>query len=261
MIALASAPALTAKDSKFVLRPIGRDDRLATTAAAYLKTNFSGKNVGALSYETSQGIAAMLRAAAANLQFPLKLFETVKPGSPHPDWANTVDVLVAAGVPAALFDQIVKQHDKPSIVLVTNVMLDQHYAALAPSKRTVAIANPDASLFPDAKAAMESGKKQNMTTTGYFIYAYAGVQIFANLAKKAGSVSSDKLAEVARSEPVPSPLGPLKFDALGDPVGWRFALFSGGPEVTVKALDLAAVDLCKTDQCSQLDYCKPCPSN
>jgi branched-chain amino acid transport system substrate-binding protein len=260
MIVLASAPALTAKDSKFVLRPIGRDDRLAATAATYLKTNFWGKNVGALSSETSTGIGALLRAAT-NVQFPLKLFETVKPDSSDLDWANKVDVLVAAGIGPPLLDRIVRQNDRSSIVLVTNVMLDQHYAALAASRGAVAIANPNASLFPDAKAAVESGKKQGMATTGYFIYAYAGVQIFANLAKKAGNMSGDALAEAGRKEQVPSLLGPLKFDASGDLVDWHFALFSGGPEGTVKPLDLAAVDLCKTDQCSQLDYCKPCPNN
>jgi branched-chain amino acid transport system substrate-binding protein len=261
MIALASAPALTTKDSNFVLRPIGREDRLATTVAAYLKVNFSGKKVGALLPEAPTGIGASLRAAT-KVQFPLQQIETAKPDSTEFGWVKSVEVLVAAGVAPQLADRIVRQYDGLSVVLVTNVVSEQHYAVLATSKRAIAIANPNASLFTGAKAAVESAKKQNMAVTGYFIYSYAGVQIFANLANKAGSVSGDALVELARKEPVPSALGPLKFDNSGDLVGWHFALFSDGPEGSVKPLELSAVDLCKTDQCSQLDYCsKPCPNN
>jgi len=261
MIALASEPALTTKESSFILRPIGREDRLATTVAAYLKANFSGKKVGAILPEASVGIGASLRAAAKVL-FPLQQIETPKPDSTDFGWVKSVDVLVAAGVAPQLVGRIVPQYDGLSVVLVTNVLSEQHYALLAASKRTVAIANPSASLFTGAKVPMENAKKQNMTATGYFIYAYAGVQIFANLANKAGSVSGDKLVELAHQEPIPSILGSLKFDNSGDLVGWQFALFSNGPEGIVKPLELSAVNLCKTDQCSQLDYCsKPCPNN
>jgi branched-chain amino acid transport system substrate-binding protein len=262
MIALASAPALTTgKDSQFVLRPIGREDRLAAAAAAYLKANFNGKKVGALLSESRFGIGALL-LAASKVQFPLQSVETVKPDSPKPGWVNSVDALVAAGVAPEFIDRILREQSGLSAVLVTNVVSEQNSTLLAASKRAVAIANPNASFFPGAKPAVESGKKRNLATGGYFIYAYAGIQIFANLANKAGSVSGDALAALARKEPVPSLLGPLRFDDLGDPIGWQFALFSGGPEGSVKPLEPSAVDLCKTDQCSQLDYCsKPCPNN
>jgi branched-chain amino acid transport system substrate-binding protein len=260
MIALASAPALTTRDFNFILRPIGREDRLATTVASYLKANFSGKKLGALVPEGSAGIGALLRAAT-NAVFPLQQIATVKPDSADFGWVKSVDALVAAGVPPQLVDRAAQQFDGP-LVLVTNVVSAQHYAVLTKSKRAVAIANPNESLFPAAKTAVESAKKQNMTVTGYFIYAYAGVQIFANLANKAGNVSGDALVELARHEPVASALGSLRFDHSGDLVDWRFALFSGGAEGSVKPLEISAVDLCKTDQCAQLDYCsKPCPSH
>jgi branched-chain amino acid transport system substrate-binding protein len=261
MIALASAPALTTKDSNLVLRPIGREDRLATTAAAYLKANFSGKKVGAILPEAPFGIGASLRAAT-QVQFPLQQIETTKPDATEFGWVNSVDALVVAGAAPQLVDRIVRQYSGLSVVLVTNVVSEQSYAVLAASKRAVAIANPNASFFTGAKAVVESAKKRDMAVTGYFIYAYAGVQIFANLANKAGSVTGDALAELARKEPVASVLGPLKFDNSGDLVDWHFALFSDGPEGSVKPLELSAVDLCKTNQCSQLDYCsKPCPNN
>ena len=120
MIALASAPALTTKDSNLVLRPIGREDRLATTVAAYLKANFSGKKVGALLPEAPTGIGASLRAAT-KVQFPLQQIETAKPDSTEFGWVNGVEVLVAAGVAPQLVDRIVRQYDRLSVVLVTNV--------------------------------------------------------------------------------------------------------------------------------------------
>jgi branched-chain amino acid transport system substrate-binding protein len=262
MIALTSAPALTTnRDSQFVLRPIGRDDRLATAAVAYLKATFDGKKVGALLSEAPFGIGVSIRAAT-KVQFPLQLIETAKPDSGEPSWIKSVDALVVAGVAPQLVGRIARENAGVSLVMVTNVLSEQHYTLLAASKRAVAIANPNAKYFTGAKAAVESGRKRNLATDGYFIYAYAGIQIFANLANKVGSVSGDALAAFARKEPVPSLLGSLKFDDLGDPIGWRFAVFSDGPEGSVKPLDLSAVDLCKTDQCAQLDYCsKPCPNN
>jgi branched-chain amino acid transport system substrate-binding protein len=261
MIALASEPALTTKDSFFVLRPIGREDRLATTAAAYLKASFGGKKVGALLSEAPSGIGRSLRAAT-NVQFPLQQIETARPDATEFGWVKNVDVLVAAGVAPQLVERIVRQYDGLSVVLVTSVVSEPHYAVLAASKRAAVIANPNASFFTGAKAVVEGAKKQNAAVNGYFIYAYAAVQIFANLANRAGKVSGDALAQLARGEPVSSVLGSLKFDSSGDPLGWRFALFSDGPEGSVKPLELSAVDLCKTDQCSQLDYCnKPCPNN
>lgn len=261
LIPLASEPALTTKESNVVLRPIGREDRLATTVTAYLKAKFSGKKVGAILPEAPFGIGASLRAAT-KVQFPLQQIETTKPDSTEFGWINSLDVLVAAGVVPQLVDRIVRQFDGLSVVMVTNVMSDQHYAMLATSKRAVAIANPNASVLIGAKAAVEVAKKHNMAATGYFIYAYAGIQIFANLANKAGSLSGDTLAEFARKDPVPTILGSLRFDNSGDPLDWHFSLFSDGPEGHVTPLELSAVDLCKTDQCSQLDYCsKPCQKN
>jgi branched-chain amino acid transport system substrate-binding protein len=260
MIALTSEPALTPRDPGFVLRPIGREDRLASTAAGFLKENFGGKKVGALLSDAPAGIGVLLRAATA-VQFPLQQVDVVKPDSAEPGWLGGVNVLATAGVSPPLVERIVHKNSELAVVTVANVMLEPHYAVLAASKHAMAIANPDARFFPDARPVVESAHKRNVATIGYFIYAYAGVQIFANLANKAQSVSADALVAVSRKEPIPSALGALRFDDSGDLQSWRFALFSDGPEGSVKPIEIAAVDLCKTDKCAELNYCdKPCPN-
>jgi hypothetical protein len=167
-------------------------------------------------------------------------------------------VLVTTGIPPDVVANIAQKNDELAVVQAANVVSLPQSEVLASSKRAVAIANPNANLFPDARVVVQKARADNAATTGYFIYAYAAVQVFAKLADMAHGVSSNALADWARKESVPSILGPLKFDDSGDLENWRFALFSEGPEGNVQPLEFASVDICKSDQCDQLDYCKPC---
>ena len=186
VIALASAPGLTADKSGLVLRPIGREDRLSTTVASYLKAKYSGKRVGALLPDAPVGLSVSLRAAT-NLLFPLSPIDTIKSGSRDFSWVNTakVDALLTTGIPPEVVASIAQKNDELAVVQAANVVSASQSAVLAASKRAVVIANPNANLFPDARAVVQSARKDNAVTTGYFIYAYAAVQVFAKLADAA----------------------------------------------------------------------------
>ncbi|MDR3505776.1 MAG: ABC transporter substrate-binding protein, partial [Acidocella sp.] len=62
--------------------------------------------------------------------------------------------------------------------------------------------------------------------TGYVLYSYASIQIWAEAATKAGSTDPDKVsAELKAGGPWPSVLGPVSFDAKGDVVNTAYALY------------------------------------
>ena len=116
------------------------------------------------------------------------------------------------------------------------------------------ISNPGPQFFPKSREMLEQAKSKGRQPTGYFMYGYVAVQIFASLASSARDFSGEALSAAAREKAIPTAAGNLKFDGSGDLIGWRFAVSSGSGN------DVNAVDVCKQTDCKDYTQCPPdCP--
>ncbi|WBO61140.1 ABC transporter substrate-binding protein [Acidocella sp. MX-AZ03] len=62
--------------------------------------------------------------------------------------------------------------------------------------------------------------------SGYVLYSYATVQVWAEAAKKAGTTNPTKVAkELKAGGPWNTVLGPIKFDSKGDVVNAAYAIY------------------------------------
>jgi hypothetical protein len=79
-------------------------------------------------------------------------------------------------------------------------------AALGDIRNLTILSNPGPDFFPAAREVI----RQVRDPGGYFLYAYAAVQVFAAAAAKT-NLSNDKIYVVAREQPTPTVLGVLAF--------------------------------------------------
>jgi len=113
----------------------------------------------------------------------------------------------------------------------------------------VVISNPAPSYFAGAAAVTRRAGFENPLTSGYAIYAYAAVQVFAQLARETRSnFSGAALVAAARRQPVATAIGQLPFDERGEIKNWHFAAYARS----------ADPDVCKSPKCKDYKQCEPC---
>ena len=79
---------------------------------------------------------------------------------------------------------------------------------------------------PKAKDAVAQFRAEGYEPEGYTLYTYAAVQVWAEAAKKAGSVDGAKVAAALHDgSAYDTVIGPLTFDAKGDPAGSNYVLY------------------------------------
>jgi branched-chain amino acid transport system substrate-binding protein len=84
----------------------------------------------------------------------------------------------------------------------------------------------DTSSNPLAKEAVEAHKKEFQEEPGaFFLNAYSAALALLNAIEKANSTKFEDIARILRNEYVATPLGLIKFDERGDPVGTGFAMY------------------------------------
>ena len=105
-----------------------------------------------------------------------------------PPWLSTVDVLVGSPGLAPSLGAEFALNQKLNAVIPAPVLYDQLISAVRSSSRLVALTNPTPQFFPDAAPALAQAEREHVQSTGYFIYAYAAVEIFEVVAQKALSV-------------------------------------------------------------------------
>ena len=85
---------------------------------------------------------------------------------------------------------------------------------------------PDLEKRPTAKAVVDEFKAKNIDPEGYTLYTYAAIQIWAEAAKKAGTVDPKKVAATLKSSGLwQTIIGPITFDKKGDVEGPSYVFY------------------------------------
>jgi len=225
-----SNPRLTddaaAKGWRMVFRVYGRDDRQAEFAGSEIARKFAGKKVAIIGDQSTSGgtLLSAVRRSMTEAGLQPALVDTVAANQPnysdliHELKTKEIQVLYYAGDPQGAAE-IVKEARAEGLSLqllgsdffYTNDFLR---AAGAAADGTMFTAERDANPSAPANETHDAG-----------VRTYAAVQLWAAAVAKAGTTDANKVAEVLRAGSWNTVLGPLSFDAKGDPVKPDYAWY------------------------------------
>jgi branched-chain amino acid transport system substrate-binding protein len=211
-------------------RTCGRDDQQGAFAGAWLAEHAKDKRIAILDDNSAygRGLAEQTRRALQAHGGHSTLDASYTAGE-H-DYLALVSRLKAAGIDVIyvggyypetglIARQAAEQGMHPLIIggdaLVTN---EYWQIAQDAGEGTMMTFAADPRRRPDAAKVVAEFTARHIDPEGYVLYSYAAVQVWAEAAKQAGSVDPEKVAKVLHSgTPFPSVIGPIAFDAKGDP--------------------------------------------
>lgn len=237
----ASAPQLTdeaaARGSTDVFRLVPRDDRQGTALAKYILAHFPNRTIALVHDGTAYGgsvVGSTQKALEAD-GVRVALREAVPRGSgDFPGLVQrlkglNVGVIVFGGQaePAARLLVEARRQDLDAILGGGDALGTDDFRRLAgtAAEGTFLGHLPDARDLPTARYAVAGLTRYGIDATGYTLYAYAAVELFAQAAERSKSLEMEALAKTLRAGRFETVLGPLSFDAKGDLVDGRTAVY------------------------------------
>jgi branched-chain amino acid transport system substrate-binding protein len=249
LIVTGGAQATAQRTSGPVLHMLVPTGRFANTVADYMRANFATKKIGLWLPGSGNFVNDLQKSLGTRGR------ETnVSAESAIPEWLSTTDVVIAS--PAFAPSVAADLSSKPNLTVVVPapVLTDQVASAVRESSKVIALTNPTPQFFPEASGALTKAKAANVETAGYFIYAYAAVEVFAEAARRTQSSSGDKLFKAVLDSPIRTILGNRRFDDAGDIRDLYIVESKRSGERVV------SVDLCQRPDCHDFEHCPPdCP--
>ena len=231
-------PKYTDQGTPFTFRTCGRDDQQGKVAALYIYRHFPKARVAVLDDNSTygKGIADQVRMNLAKLGFVVAYNASYTAGDK--DYTALVSRMKSEGVTLVylggyyadtglIVREGAEQGFTPQYFSEDAAATDQFWDTAGPAAEGVLLTFP-----PPAEKATTAAKAVAELTalkedpTGYVLYSYATIQVWAEAAAKAGSTDGTKVAaELKAGGPFPSVLGPITFDAKGDVVNAAYAIY------------------------------------
>ncbi|WP_221938417.1 branched-chain amino acid ABC transporter substrate-binding protein [Mycobacterium sp. KBS0706] len=231
-------PQLTEQGIKTVFRTCGRDDQQGDVAGTFLATAHKGRKVAILHDQTTygKGVADATKARMNSLGLKEVMYEGITVG--ERDFSAIVSKMKAANVDAVFFGglynegglilrQMRDQGLKAQFLSPDGTVSQEFWGITGPSGEGALVTfGPEMRDQPKARDAVAQFRAAGYEPEGYTLYTYAAVQVWAEAAKKAGSVDGAKVAAALHDgSAYDTVIGPLTFDAKGDPAGSNYVLY------------------------------------
>jgi branched-chain amino acid transport system substrate-binding protein len=212
-----------------LFRTCGRDDQQGKVAGDYIAAHFKGKKVAILHDNTAygKGLADETKKTLNADGVKETLYTPYTPG--EKDYSALVSRLKEAGVDVIYIGgyhtetglierQAKEQGMSPQVIGGDALQTNEFWQITGPTGEGTLMTFPsDPRNRPTAAAVVKEFKDKGIDPEGYVLYTYAAVQIWAEAAQKAGSTDSKKVAaELKKSGPWQTVLGPIGFDSKGD---------------------------------------------
>ncbi len=249
-----TAPALTddayRRGWRHVFRTYGRDDAQAKVSGRLLIERFADRNVAILHDKTSygRGLADETRAVFRKSGRQETMYEAITQGDR--DFTALVTRMKAARIGAIYLGGyhteaglIVRQARDQGLdaVMISGdaLVTDEFWKIAGPAGAgTLMTFGPDPREEPAAKLVVERFRKGGYEPEGYALYTYAAIQVWAAAAEAAKSLKTPAVAEALRAGSFDTVVGQLRFDAKGDVLEPKYAVYSwrdGRYEVAIPA--------------------------
>ena len=231
-------PQYTDDGSPFTYRVCGRDDQQGKVAAEYIAKHFPKDKIAVLDDNSTygKGIADQVRMNLKKLGIKDSYDASYTAGDK--DYSALISRLKQQGITLVYIGGYYADSGLIMRQGAAQGFTPQYFSEDAAATQALwQIAGPAAEgallTFPPpaekaataAKAVAEL-KALKEDPTGYVLYSYATIQVWAEAAAKAGSTDGTKVAaELKSGGPWPSVLGPVKFDSKGDVVNAAYAIY------------------------------------
>jgi branched-chain amino acid transport system substrate-binding protein len=235
-----TTPRFTERGLRNVFRVCGRDDQQAAVAAQHVARHFSGAAVAITNDMTSPGVTLgdVFQSTLRGLGRQEVLRAGINKGDT--DFNAIVTRLKAANVTvlyhaayhreAALILRQAREAGMAELRLISNDDLNvrDFWGIAGPGAAgSLFTFEADPRRTPDGAEVALRSETGGFDPTGYALYSYAAVQVFAQAAEAGGSVQSARLLGAMRAggREFRTVLGPMRFDAKGDPVGAAYRIY------------------------------------
>ncbi len=231
-------PKYTDGGTPFTFRVCGRDDQQGAVAAEYISKHFKGAKIAVLDDNSTygKGIADQVRLNLKKLHIADAYDTSYTAGDK--DYSALISRLKAAGITLVyiggyyadsglIMREGATQGFTPQYFSEDAAVTSALWQVSGPAGEGMLMTfPPPAETEPSAAKAVAELKAANEDPTGYVLYSYAAVQVWAEAAKKAHSTKGALVAkELKAGGPWKTVLGPVKFDAKGDVVNAAYAIY------------------------------------
>ncbi len=230
-------PKLTELGRANVFRVCGRDDQQGVVAGAYLAEQWRDKKIAILHDGAvyGQGLAEETRKELNRLGVTEAVFAAYTPG--QSEYSGLVAKLRDAGIQvvyiggyyqeAALIIREARDNGYNLQLVSGDATATDSFWQIAgqAGEGTLFTFFPEARRNPAARDVVERLRDLGTEPEGYTLYAYAAVQVWAEAAAKAGSAKPEPVIAALRSQEFDTVLGPISFDAKGDPTKLGFVWY------------------------------------
>jgi branched-chain amino acid transport system substrate-binding protein len=242
----ATNPRLTEQGFSRIFRLVGRDDQQGEFAAGFTIDRWPGKRVALVhdSEAYGKGLVEQVKRALNVRGVQEVALESVRPG--QVDFGPLLSRLAEVGAEIVYYGGyspeaglLVRQGRTAghAFQLVTGDSLyTEQFGLIAGEAAEGAIFSsyPDPRRNPEAAEVVARFRAAGFEPEGLTLYHYASVQVWAQAAEKAGSLSGGELAAILRRERFPTVLGLVEFDTKGDVTGvtgFAWYVWRGGKHV------------------------------
>jgi branched-chain amino acid transport system substrate-binding protein len=231
-------PQYTDDGSPFTYRVCGRDDQQGKVAAEYIDKHFKGAKIAVLDDNSTygKGIADQVRLNLKKLGVPDAYDTSYTAGDK--DYSALISRLKQAGITLVyiggyysdsglIMRQGAAQGFTPQYFSEDAAATSALWQIAGPAAEgSLLTFPPPAEKEPSAKKVVAELTAKNLDPTGYVLYSYATIQVWAEAAKKIKSTKPALVAKELKSGgPWASVLGPVKFDSKGDVVNAAYAIY------------------------------------
>ncbi len=242
-------PLYTERGLENVFRVCGRDDQQARVAAEYVAAMWPDAVIGITNDTTSPGVTLSDVFQATLHELGLTEAERLTITKGDMDFSAVVSRLKAAGVEvlyhsayhkeAALILRQAREQGMDLQIISNDDMIVEDFWTLTGEEGNGAMFTfqADPRRNEEAAAVVQQFIDAGFDPSGYTLYSYAAVQIYAQAVERAGTTDSAAVLEVMHSETFDTVLGPMAFDEKGDPVTaayrvyeWRDGGYDYAPE-------------------------------
>ena len=231
-------PDYTDKGSWNTFRLCGRDDQQGQVAGDYIAAHYKADKIAVLNDNTAygKGLADETKKEMAVKGVTPTLDTAYTPG--EKDYSALVSRMKEAGIQVIyiggyhteaglIIRQAKEQGMNPTLISGDALVTKEFWQIAGPAGQgTMMTFAPDLEKRPTAKAVVDEFKAKNIDPEGYTLYTYAAIQIWAEAAKKAGTVDPKKVAATLKSSgPWQTIIGPITFDKKGDVEGPSYVFY------------------------------------
>ncbi|BBK32230.1 branched-chain amino acid transport system substrate-binding protein [Stella humosa] len=237
-----TAPALTddaaRRKWRNIFRTYGRDDAQAKVSGRLLIERFGDRNVAILHDKTAygRGLADETRAVYRQGGRQEAMYEAITQGDK--DFTALVTKMKAAQIgaiylggyhtEAGLIVRQARDQGLDAVMISGDALVTDEFWKIAGQSGTGTLMTfaPDPRQEPAAAAVVERFRQGGYEPEGYALYTYAAIQVWAAAATKAKSVATAKVADALRAGTFDTVVGQLRFDAKGDVVDPKYAVYA-----------------------------------